>query len=383
MATRPVTPECWALPLLEDGWTVDARCLRLDPNDPDILVDAHFERESYCFAVAGTDVVFVDKIKLSPRLDGPTVIQVAEDIFIIPCNPQCAQNPMGEDFAPNQRPPMLILDDVTFPPVTLTPEQGPREFLCAVFVPAQVISTFFDNHLPGPELDLDWFACADMDVLGTFYGQPPIADTSMNGCPDVCIELGVPGNLVPHKGLDEKGAELLDFLLNRGAHGLQKIVVDEPRTRSFFPPTSANNPFFPSCPGLLPGMQEGESHNTRPWCFTMKPVTFDITIDAGQEVPPSGTSGTGTGTFDLVANTLSFNITFMNLSSAEQAAHIHGPAAPGTNAPILFPLPAGNPKIGVWNYPESRERQLTDGLMYVNIHSANFPAGEIRGQIVP
>ena len=51
----------------------------------------------------------------------------------------------------------------------------------------------------------------DKIKLEAFYLQPPTPDLDGDGCPDVCIEITVPGKLVPHKGLDEKGAELLDF----------------------------------------------------------------------------------------------------------------------------------------------------------------------------
>jgi hypothetical protein len=108
-------------------------------------------------------------------------------------------------------------------------------------------------------------------------------------------------------------------------------------------------------------------------------------IDGKQEVPPTASAGTGNGYFaiDTAANTLSFNISFAGLGSAETLAHIHGPAAPGMNAGILFNLPLGSPKIGTWNYPEMQEANILGGLTYVNIHSALLGSGEIRGQILP
>jgi outer membrane protein assembly factor BamB len=115
-----------------------------------------------------------------------------------------------------------------------------------------------------------------------------------------------------------------------------------------------------------------------PACFR-----FVITINGAQEVPPNGSAGTGTGTIDVdqVTNQLSYNITFSGLGSAETMAHIHGFAPPGMNAGIIHTLPAGNPKIGVFNYAEAQEANILGGLSYVNIHSVNFPNGEIRGQI--
>jgi hypothetical protein len=108
-------------------------------------------------------------------------------------------------------------------------------------------------------------------------------------------------------------------------------------------------------------------------------------IDSAQEVPPTGTAGTGNAYFeiDTVAKTLTYNITFAGLSSAEVSAHIHGPAPVGANAGIQLVLPAGSPKTGVWNYPPAQEANILAGLMYVNIHSSSFPGGEIRGQIIP
>ena len=108
-------------------------------------------------------------------------------------------------------------------------------------------------------------------------------------------------------------------------------------------------------------------------------------INSAQEVPPTGSPATGNGYFaiDTVANTLRFNISFSGLGSAETLAHIHGPGAPGVNAPVLFNLALGSPKIGTWNYPEAQEANILGGLTYVNIHTMVNGGGEIRGQIFP
>jgi hypothetical protein len=107
-------------------------------------------------------------------------------------------------------------------------------------------------------------------------------------------------------------------------------------------------------------------------------------LDGLQEVPPNPSPGTGYGTFtiDTDANTVSFNITFAGLIAPETAAHIHGYCPPGVACGVIFPLPLGSPKIGVWNYPETSEADILAGLTYVNVHSSQFPGGEIRGQIL-
>ena len=111
---------------------------------------------------------------------------------------------------------------------------------------------------------------------------------------------------------------------------------------------------------------------------------FTATIDGLQETPPNASPGTGSATLvlDTTANTLSYNITYGGLSGTETAAHIHGFAGPNVPAGVLHPLPAANPKIGVWNYLEAQEANIIAGLTYINIHTNLFPGGEIRGQIV-
>ncbi len=110
----------------------------------------------------------------------------------------------------------------------------------------------------------------------------------------------------------------------------------------------------------------------------------DCTLEGSQENPPTGSTATGTGTFvlDDVAATLDYNISFSGLSSAQTAAHIHGPAAVGVNAGVLFGLGTGSPKIGTWSSISATDlSRISSGLTYVNVHSQNFPGGEIRGQI--
>jgi len=115
------------------------------------------------------------------------------------------------------------------------------------------------------------------------------------------------------------------------------------------------------------------------------PTTDMVAICQGsQEVPPTGSPGQGIAALDIdtSANTLSYVIYFGNLAGTETAAHIHGYAAPGTNAGVVHALPAGNPKTGTWNYLEANEAQILGGLTYVNIHSSVNGGGEIRGQVL-
>src|SRR5204863_7688459 len=109
-------------------------------------------------------------------------------------------------------------------------------------------------------------------------------------------------------------------------------------------------------------------------------VRYVITLNGLQEVPPNGSAATGSASIEVntLLNRLGYNITFSGLGSAETMAHIHGFAPPGMNAGIIHTLPLGSPKIGVFNYAEADEANILNGLSYVNIHSVNFPNGEIR-----
>ena len=109
---------------------------------------------------------------------------------------------------------------------------------------------------------------------------------------------------------------------------------------------------------------------------------FTFALSGSEEVPPVTTNATGNGviTLDASANTLTFNITFTNLTG-ESAAHIHGFAAIGANAAVLFSLPAGSPKTGMVTYTEAQEANILAGMTYVNIHTTANGGGEIRGQV--
>ncbi len=110
--------------------------------------------------------------------------------------------------------------------------------------------------------------------------------------------------------------------------------------------------------------------------------THAAELDALQTVPPSASAASGWGTFmiDTSANTLRYYVVTTGIAG-ETSAHIRGPATHGEVGPVLYTLPSGSIKSGVWNYSQFRERDLLRGLAYINITTAAFPDGAIRGQI--
>lgn len=109
-------------------------------------------------------------------------------------------------------------------------------------------------------------------------------------------------------------------------------------------------------------------------------------LNAGQEVPVGGSTAFGVSflTYDKTTMMLCQSTSFSPLVGGLAAMHIHGPAAVGVNAPVLFPVSATNPSTGcVGPLTSDDAKNLKKSLLYLNVHTTVFPGGEIRGQIVP
>src|SRR5437588_3039107 len=119
-------------------------------------------------------------------------------------------------------------------------------------------------------------------------------------------------------------------------------------------------------------------------------TSFVVRLDSSQEVPPTTSTATGSGTLTLnTDNTLNYDINYTNLAADFQAAYIHGPGGPGTNAPVLFSLTnvptdtrSGALRGTTPALTAVQVADLTNGLLYANIHTLGSQDGEIRGQIL-
>jgi hypothetical protein len=113
------------------------------------------------------------------------------------------------------------------------------------------------------------------------------------------------------------------------------------------------------------------------------PITYGTHLTGDQETPKVSTSALGDATFVVNSNgTITYSVTTSGLTGT--AAHIHTGAF-GIAGAIIFPL-TGGPTTWSGTTAAMTSAQFStlqaDGL-YVNVHTAAHPNGEIRGQIVP
>ena len=112
-------------------------------------------------------------------------------------------------------------------------------------------------------------------------------------------------------------------------------------------------------------------------------TTFTATLDGASEVPVNNSTATGTATLTFNNTTKIFSITVTHNIASPTNGHIHMGAVGVSGAPV-FPFTSFTSPI---NYTSialtaTQEADLMANLYYVNIHTAAFTGGEIRGQLI-
>lgn len=124
-------------------------------------------------------------------------------------------------------------------------------------------------------------------------------------------------------------------------------------------------------------------------------LVLAVSLSGTNAIPANTSLCGGSGKFTLTGNVLSYDVGLPFPNLAPTSGGIYGPAGSGTNADVIFAwtnysIVPGSPNStfkGAWQYKgtctltSDQLDQLRAGLWYVNVSSAEFPDGELRGQI--
>jgi hypothetical protein len=128
--------------------------------------------------------------------------------------------------------------------------------------------------------------------------------------------------------------------------------------------------------------------------ITPKDPTFVATLNGAGENPVRAVAGTATATIVKKNGSYTYTVTYTGMSGPLTGGHIHGPAAPGVNAAVIVPFndatgaAASGTLSGTFTSTntlnisnDSLDVLMRNGNAYVNLHTAQFPGGEIRGPL--
>ena len=109
----------------------------------------------------------------------------------------------------------------------------------------------------------------------------------------------------------------------------------------------------------------------------------DLQLTGTQETPPNDSKAMGSGNITIAADgSVSGRVSTPTIQG--KAAHIHV-GAPGKAGPPIITLDGGDP--GTWTVPQGAKLSAEQmaaykaGNLYVNVHTAEHPGGEVRAQL--
>ena len=121
----------------------------------------------------------------------------------------------------------------------------------------------------------------------------------------------------------------------------------------------------------------------------------EVTMRAGQEIPaPKGVPQKAKGGFTVtvtrsgLATQMRWRLGWFSLTGKPTAAHLHIGARGKQGAVVVFlcgtsKVPCKNNRGGITKLSQAQAQALEKGNIYVNLHTAKNPGGEVRGQLRP
>jgi hypothetical protein len=114
-------------------------------------------------------------------------------------------------------------------------------------------------------------------------------------------------------------------------------------------------------------------------------VTLTARLEGAAVAPPTRSSATGQLDllYDAGTRLLRWKTSWSGLSGPITGVQFHGPAEAGQNGPpaMLWPGPFGATYEGRATLTPQQADDLLAGRWYVNVFTATYPAGEVRGQL--
>ena len=115
-------------------------------------------------------------------------------------------------------------------------------------------------------------------------------------------------------------------------------------------------------------------------------AAFSARLSGGQAVPPSASAGRGELVAVLNRNTglLQWKLSFSGLSGPVRGANFHSPGMAGEVAQPVLSLGRSvlSPSEGRAMLSARQRADLLAGQWYINLRTARYPDGEIRGQLI-
>lgn len=130
---------------------------------------------------------------------------------------------------------------------------------------------------------------------------------------------------------------------------------------------------------LLAGLSSCKKNETTTTNANGK-VNYSGSFVKSSDAVVTSATGTVTGTFDPTTMMLSYKITWSGLGSNAAAMHFHD------NGPVIdeitgFSATASGTQTGTVTFSNPQVADLQAGKIYVQIHTVNFPAGEIKATL--